>query len=335
MVANGLDGVPWFTGGGAQHSPNIARVLAHAATSGASGIITPGDFKVSPSAPTADNNIHVGVGAAAIVSRFANVQSESYIVRGAAVSDIQISPTGSSGRSDLVILKVKDPQFPGQPVPSSVPNGPYVFPEIIPGVPANTTRIEQLNLPQAIYAPARIDIPPNTTAITAGMIKDLRELVAPHGSTASDIQQPPSKLVLAKTQTAYVDWPTNQLNVKIPRRATHAQVVVRGSMIGFGPGPTNGNGTADVWMRVLLNGQADGSRYTPIGHNAWPSQSENDGITIPWSVFGEFDVRALQGQSVPIRVQGRRVLEAIATGRLEIWDVFPVEFDVRFTERVV
>lgn len=335
MVANGLEGVPWYIGGGAEHSPNVARVLAHAATSGASGIVTPGDLKVVPSSPTPNNQIHMGVGALAIVSRSANVQSESYIARAPQVTDITITPTGSSGRSDLLVVRVKDPQFaPWGPAPD-LESGPYVFPEIIPGVAANTTRVEQLNLPQALYAPARIDIPPNTTNITAAMIKDLRELISPHNSIASDIQAPPNEQTLTTSMTSFVDWPTNVFNVKIPNRATTAIVVVRGAAMGFGAGPANGNGSADAHLRVLFNGQPDGTRFSILDHNAHAQQVQADGLLLPWSVYGEFDVTALRGQTVPIKVQGRRVWEGITTGKLITNGAMSIEFEVRFSERVV
>lgn len=169
MVANGFDGVPWMVGGGAKHSANIGRVLAYAATSGGEGVIAPNDLRVSPSS-TPDAFVHVGVGAVAIPNRYGNARSESYIARASDVSDIRVGSTGSSARSDLIIARVRDPQY-GMPAPASVADGPYIFPEIVPGVPAGIISAKALGLAEPIYGLARIDIPANTTTITEGMIR--------------------------------------------------------------------------------------------------------------------------------------------------------------------
>lgn len=186
MVANGFEGVPWMVGGGAKHSANVGRVLAYAATSGAEGVVAPTDCKVSASAPTPDGYVHVGTGAVVVRNRYGSASSESYIARANQVSDLQVASTGSSARSDLVVVRIKDPQYGGQ-APASVADGPYAFPEIIPGVPAGTTDAKQIAalLNQPVYAIARIDQPANnsTGAITAGMVKSLRKLAQPRSET--------------------------------------------------------------------------------------------------------------------------------------------------------
>ena len=58
-----FDSVPWFVGGGALHSPEVARLLAHAATSGAAGVVTPADLAVS-ALPVPGASVRVAVGGA-------------------------------------------------------------------------------------------------------------------------------------------------------------------------------------------------------------------------------------------------------------------------------
>lgn len=225
MVANGFDGVPWMIGGGdAKHSANIGRVLAYAATSGSEGVIAPGDLKVSPSSGAADAKVHIATGACAIRNRYGNARSETYIARGIDVSDLTIGSTGSSGRSDLIVAHVQDPQY-GAAAPADLANGPYIVPEVIPGVPATTKRAADLGLSEPMYELARIDIPPNTTAITAGMIVNLRKLVLPR--TKNDVYMTGMTVTIDTPPEGsnYVEWAIFPKNIDIPYWATNVYVV--------------------------------------------------------------------------------------------------------------
>ena len=172
---NGFEGVPWMIGGGARHSADVGRALAFVAAGGAEGVIQPGDWKVIPTTPSADAQVHVAVGSGAITNRSAGVLSQSYVSRALSVSDLDVSPTGGSARSDLVVVRVKDPQFPPwtpyDPVTQleSVRGGPYAFPEIIPGVSASTVDARSLGLPHSMLAVARIDLPAGTSAVADGV----------------------------------------------------------------------------------------------------------------------------------------------------------------------
>ncbi len=170
------DGTPWFTGGGAEHSPDIARILPYITLEGSEGVVRPTDCRCL-SMPVATNRIRVMTGAYAILNRALGGDSQMYLGRVTSQDEVETTPTGSGGgRTDLVIIRVENPYPSGEswPTPSDVKNGPYVFTRIIEGVPANTTSVKQLNLGYSAIAVARINFPPSTSTVSQAMITDLR-----------------------------------------------------------------------------------------------------------------------------------------------------------------
>lgn len=176
-----FDPVPWFVGGGAQHSPEVARTFAYAATSGAQGVVGVGDLKVTALA-TPGSSVQVNPGAALIRSKAAGGSSQTYVGRNPSADTVAIAATGSgAGRSDLVVARVEDPFMAGEPWqdPTDPTVGPYIFTRIISNVPASTTSVDGLNLGFSAIALARIDIPASTATITQAMITDLRKVALP------------------------------------------------------------------------------------------------------------------------------------------------------------
>lgn len=333
-----FDPVPLAIGQGAVHSDEVFRILASAATHDSQGVILPGQMKVvALGTPGAAVTIQPG----AVVVRNHAGYGESYVGRAPSATQVPIAANNTgSVRRDLIIARVIDPDFsPWQPSGSpgapntSIPNGPYFEPHVISGVPSGTVRASQVVNYSAVEL-ARVDVPANTSAVTNAHIVDLRSLVSPRTANVYDLVAPSGDLVLATNETNWTDWPIASIQVPVPRWATHAQAIIRGAMMGFGAGSGNGNGSADAHMRALLNGVAP-TTFTPVDHNAHAQQAVTDGLIIPWSVYGEFVVTAMQDQVVTLKPQARRVLETLTTGRLETNPAFTVEFDVRFSERVV
>lgn len=171
-------GVPWFVGGGAAVQVEVARALVYSMTGGKEGVGLPTDLKVTPFAvPGA--GVRASSGTCTLLNRYPGGNgSQSY--QGLNLSDdpVVIPSTAGSPRSDLIVVRVIDPQYGGT-TPDSIADGPYISTVVIPNVPAATTSAAQLALGYPAYALARIDIPASTSTITAAMIKDLRNLVSP------------------------------------------------------------------------------------------------------------------------------------------------------------
>lgn len=324
MVANGFEGVAWMVGGGAKHSANLGRVLAYAATMGAEGVIAPGDLKVSPSSGQVDAYVHIATGAVAMRNRYANARSETYIGRGVDVSDVKVGSTGSLPRSDLIVARIRDPQYGAQP-PADLANGPYVFPDIIPGVPANTESAAELNLSEPMYALARIDMPPNTDVVTLGAIKDLRELVLPRSRRemfSNNCGASPTTL----TATEYTEWPSVKMSVKVPDWATHANMRI------------------DISGILQLSAMADAEIVAQIGDGpvSGPMGLDNDGWTDGIRLgatitVGPTDVTDWRGQTIICHALARRVAsgDGVHTGMFRVDGSTHVGFDIQFDEKAV
>ena len=172
------DPVPWFVGGGALHPAEVARLLAYAATSGAAGVVTAGDMAVTQ-LPVAGTSVRAAVGGAVIPNLYPGGGQQSYIGRAASSTDIPVTATGSgSGRVDLVIARIDDPQYGGT-VPADVTVGPYIRFDIIQNVAAGSTTLPAGTAYPAIVL-ARLDIPASTATITTSMITPLAKVVNAH-----------------------------------------------------------------------------------------------------------------------------------------------------------
>ncbi|MFE3644873.1 hypothetical protein ACFXOM_28505 [Streptomyces sp. NPDC059169] len=174
------DSVPWFTEGGAEHSSEIARLLAYTAFAGAEGIIGGGDLQVK-ALGTPGPAVQIGTGACAVLNRSAGAAYQAYAARLPTSDQVSIPGTGASPRSDLIVARIENPYSFGEtwPNPSDPKVGPYVFTRVVSGVPNTTKSIRQVRSADSAITLARIDIPANTSSITQAMIKDLREMVNP------------------------------------------------------------------------------------------------------------------------------------------------------------
>ena len=174
------DGVPWFTEGGAQHSSEIARLLAHVAFGGAEGIVGSRDLQIK-ALSTPEAAVRAMAGACAIRNRALGSTYQAYAARLPVPDEVEIAATGASKRSDLIVARVENPYSYGEtwPQPTDVEAGPYIFTRVISGVPATTTSVRQVRPNDSAITLARIDMPESTSTVTQDMIKDLREMAQP------------------------------------------------------------------------------------------------------------------------------------------------------------
>lgn len=234
-----FDSVPWFVGGGAQHSPEVARLLAYASTSGAEGIVTPADMKVTPLA-VPGGAVQVLPGAALIRHRGAGGAQQTYVARLPVADQVSVAATGSgAGRTDLIVAQIEDPFTAGEPwqEPSDPTVGPYVFTRVISNVPAGTTRLQDVPGYEGRSAVtlARVTLPASTGTVTAGMIADLRDVAVPRRSSDLQVVHLGAVSQLA-VSTTMQPWPLASnggqvASLRIPEWATHAQMLITYSAI--------------------------------------------------------------------------------------------------------
>lgn len=179
-----LDPVSWMIGGpdkdtpGPKHSAEIVRQAHHDATGGAEGISTVGALKVA-AMPTPGAKVRVLPGGGIVLNRYEQGNGQSYGVRNATQTEVSITATGSgSGRTDLVVIRVLDPQYEGQ-YPANPEEFDFTRLEVIEGVPAGTKTFRELNLNYPAIALAKVTLPKSTATVTTAMIEDLREIAQP------------------------------------------------------------------------------------------------------------------------------------------------------------
>ncbi|MFD7505375.1 hypothetical protein [Streptomyces sp. NPDC059850] len=222
--------MPWFTEGGAEHSSEVARLLAYAAFAGAEGIIGNSDLQVR-ALSTPGAAVQITTGACAILNKATGGKYQAYAARLPSADQVSIASTGASARSDLIVARIENPYSYGEtwPQPADPAVGPYVFTRVISGVPKTTTRVKQVRASDSAITLARIDIPANTNSITQAMIKDLREMANPRRRRVvralRGVWDTPDEV----GNTVYPNWeefPNGaRWDVEVPEWATSATII--------------------------------------------------------------------------------------------------------------
>ncbi|MEV0267725.1 hypothetical protein AB0H43_03035 [Hamadaea sp. NPDC050747] len=315
------DSVPWFVGGGAQHSPEVARLLAYSAMRGNEGIVGSGDLAVKALAvPGA--SVRVLPGACSIINRASGGNYQVYAGRLISEDTVPIAATGSgSGRSDLVVARVEDPWLAGEPWPDPVDPtvGPYIFTRVISGVPSTTKTVTELGLGYSAIPLARIDIPASTGTITAGMIVDLRKVANPRRERSVFTVNPGATNTL--TSTAFTAWPSAaSWSVAVPSWATKA--IVRASIGGVNMAVGIAHGEIRVSLGTVTTQGTGYDETVPTGavldRKFWRCA---DTVTIP---------SAMQGTTQTLRIEGYRASGATASVAADT--ASSCEIDIEFIE---
>ncbi|MFI0156235.1 hypothetical protein [Streptomyces lydicus] len=169
---------------GATHSAQQFRMLVRDLSRGNEGITEGDDLKVTAlSTPGSQVQISDGSG---IVKGRANTFQGSYAVCNVGTDTLDIAPTGGSARSDMVVLRVEDPEYEGSLNPAAAQ---IMYFQIISGVTSTATAIPDSRTAIPL---ARIDIPASTSIITSAMITDLRSIANARRDRQLVLQSPTS-----------------------------------------------------------------------------------------------------------------------------------------------
>lgn len=294
-----FDNTPWAIGGGAEHKTEIARTLAYAATGGSEGIIGPGDLKVVASA-TPNGQLRVLAGGVAILSRYAGGGQQTYIARNPTEQIVAPTATGSTGgRSDLIVARVKDPQYEGD-IPANPVTHQYVYADIIPNVPATTTRAADLNLGYPAVELARVDIPASTGSYTNAHVVDLRKLVLPRRQGDTFMSQPRGGTDTQDLVTNdWFDFPNNWApEVTIPPWATGCELITTISGVAH---------VGWVWADVRnILAVPNGGAIRRESGIVQVDSGENTSARTTFQVAAKWtDFSTIRGQRLAVKLQGR------------------------------
>ncbi|WP_052961442.1 MULTISPECIES: hypothetical protein [unclassified Leucobacter] len=317
----------WFIGGGAVHTPESARRQTYASTGGAEGVGGAGDLLVRPWA-VPGQGVRVAIGSGLALSRYVGGEAQTYMGTAYAEQIINTTPTGSSpstGRSDLIVMRVKDPYAQGSPWPAPAledrPAEQYVYFEAIPGVPTTTTRLQDVPGRQndTGIALARIDFPANTGTVNASMIKDLRKVARPQREDVTFARprvaadDSPQNYLTATVANGGEFFPggggySNEFTVDVPTWATRVIFDAEWISVNYGP---DRRPVGRYWLEF-------GDEYRP---GTWPGKQQfefatqqfpfnatrNDaGSTSNWPLA--------DNRSVPVKLRGKKITVCFKAG---------------------
>ncbi|WP_411121713.1 hypothetical protein [Streptomyces sp. x-19] len=245
---------------GATHSAQTFRQMIRDLSRGQEGITAAPDLKVTP-LPVPGAGVQVADGSAVIRGK-ANAWQGSYTAYNIGTTTVPIAPTGATPRSDLVVLRVTDPEYEGGLDPAVDAINAF---EIIPNVdktataaPAGVTGIPI----------ARLDLPANTGTVTAGMIKDLRKVANPRRERALYTAYPRTLSKAWRDDEKWYVWPAEaRWMIAVPEWATKVIIVVTLAGLRMDFADVFGTmqivlGTAESESTVIDDDQGNGVRRT-------------------------------------------------------------------------
>ncbi|MFE6126721.1 hypothetical protein ACFQ6Q_00390 [Streptomyces sp. NPDC056437] len=167
---------------GATHSAQQFRLLVADLSRDQEGVTRGTDLKVSQLG-TPGSSVQVSSGTGLVIGRYASYQG-TYAVANVGATNVAIASTGGSPRSDMLIVRVEDPEYEGSLDPAV---DEVVYFDIISGVSSSATAIPdgRTGIPLA-----RIDIPASTSTITNSHIVDLRKIANPRRDRQMLLQSP-------------------------------------------------------------------------------------------------------------------------------------------------
>lgn len=325
-----MERVPYLVGGGFEHSAEIMRVMLAAATSGAEGIMTPGDMKVKP-LPVPGTSVVVAPGNALIRNSYSGGAGQTYATRAPEQTELPIVATGSAGgRTDLIVARIDDPTYGGDSF------DPVTFEaskfEVIRGVPANTKTTKGLGLNYPAIALARVTLPASTGTVTAGMITDLRFLAQPriqrHLFTHALVTGEQDKL--NRPTAAPPDgeaWPNIFWQVDIPSWAQ--RVRIRGIWAQVRVEQKSPNNYGKLWVRIGT--MADGFSSQQVN---WDIPTTGGIARQTWVVADDRTVPAsFRGTSRQVYLRGSTINDNTNVPQLD--SVSAISLDLEFYETAV
>lgn len=167
---------------GATHSAQAFRMLVRDLARGAEGVTEGDDLKVVQRS-TPGGGVIVGDGSGIVQGRVNPFQGH-YAVCNIGDASVDIAATGATARTDMVILRVEDPEYEGSLNPEV---DEICYFEVISNVSSSATAIPdgRTGIPLA-----RVTIPANTATITNAMIADLRKVANPRQQRTLLTQSP-------------------------------------------------------------------------------------------------------------------------------------------------
>lgn len=332
-----MERVPYLVGGGFEHSAEVMRAMLAAATSGAEGILAPGDFKATPT-PVPSGSVALAPGNALIRNTYTGGGAQSYAVRAPSQTEVPIEATGSAGgRTDLIVARIDDPTYQGSGFdPATFEAAKF---EVIRGVSEDVREARELGLSYPAIAVARVTLPESTGTVSAGMINDLRRIALPRKERSLFVH-PLTKAegvqLLSDTRDVGDWWPSPKVTgwaVDIPEWANRVRVMGQwGGVLLRGGEVGNAEARGRVWARI-------GSLYDPTSINTEPVEwnldtNQKSHVREAWLAGADREVpESLRGRrGVMVGMRGKVDYRRGETALPELNHLSMVTLDIEFYE---
>lgn len=303
---------PMLTHGGT-HPARAFRMMVRDLARGNQGVTEGNDLKVRERS-TPGAGVRVSDGSAVV--RGAAWGQGSYTQYNVGDAIVPIAPTGSSARSDLVCLRVEDPEYEGNRNPAADDIGYF---HVVSGVSASTKTV-----PSGMTAIplARLDLPANTATITNAMVTDLRQIANPRRDRKLYTAYPSALSELKYQDNRWYNWPTAaSWSVSIPAWAVSGKVAVTIAGLRMA--------RADVFAAMQTKLGSD------LGHNTVIDDNQGTVVRRQTVVIADnITISAAQrGTTQTLSLQ--TLMSKIETGDLSVDGSTSIIADVEFTEDVL
>jgi hypothetical protein len=301
----------------AEHSAQQFRMLIKDLARDNEGVTTGLDLKVSALA-TPGAGVQVSDGSAVIAGKASTVQG-SYAAYNIGSDTVAVSATGGVGRSDMLVLRVEDPEYEGTRDPAT---DPIVFFEIVSNVSSSATTVP------AGYSAiplARIDIPSSTATITDAMIVDLRKVANPRRErTLYQHFYSGSLVQLTGTSGTWQNFPSAVTwSIPIPAWAAKAKVVLTAAGLRLDDGNVFGGYT-------FLFGTKEAAQYVNIDDNQGSVPRRNTLVTADTLSLTDTAGAAMRGTTQTLRLRMR--VNAGNVGKIGVDTATTFIADIEFEE---
>lgn len=309
-----LNTTPFVVTGG-EHTAQQFRMMIKDLAQGNSGVTQGSYLKVS-ALSTPGAGVQIGDGSAVIAGVAAPNQGH-YNVYNIGTDTVGISATGGTGRSDMIVLRVQDPEYEGSRDPDTA-----AFFDVVSNVSSSATTVPS---GYSAIPLARIDIPSSTATITNAMIVDLRKVANPRRERILYPYYAADPLVeISGTSETWKTHPNlTMASIAIPSWAATAKIVFTVSGVRLADGNVWGN------FRFML-GTVEAAQWVGIDDNQGASARRATVQMVETIDLTTTDGAAMRGTTQAFKSRMRT--RATNAGAIGVDATTTFNIDVEFTE---
>ncbi|MER6092458.1 hypothetical protein [Streptomyces bluensis] len=309
-----LEATPMAVTGG-EHSAQMFRMMIRDLARGNQGITEGTHLKIS-ALSTPGAGVQVADGSGVIKGVYSPVQGH-YSAYNIGTDTVPIGSTGGTSRSDMVILRVQDPDYEGSRDPSDC-----AFFDVVTNVSSSATTVPS---GYSAIPLARIDIPASTATITNAMITDLRKVANPRRDRILYPYYAADPLVeIFGTSETWQTFPNlTMANIAIPTWAATAKVVYTISGLRYASGNVWGN------FRFML-GTYEATQWVGIDDNQGTAARRGTVQMVETIDLTTTSGAAMRGTTQAFKSRMRT--RSANAGRIGVDATTTFNIDVEFTE---